>query len=172
MATETIVRVKTVSVTKAVAAAGNYAAEDVISENANAGQGTAWTFDALVSAAGRSGVITQAHIICETTGQVQPTTLYLFKATPTCELDDNAGNTAPLHADSANYAGKIEFPAMSDLGGDSEARVSTSTTGGLPIYFTCAATDDALFGVLVTTIAFTNETAGDDYIIRLTVEQE
>jgi len=61
---------------------------------------------------------------------------------------------------------------MSDLGGDSESVVTPSTVGNLPLYFTCATTDDKLYGVLVTTIAFTNETAGDDYIIKLTVEQQ
>ena len=169
MATEVIGRIATVSVTKAVAAAGNYSAEDVICENATTG--TPWTFTDIARTNGASGYITRAQVICETTGQVQRLTLYVFKAVPTSELRDNVGNTAPIHADAGNYIGRIDFPAMEDLGGDSEAVATPSTTGNLPLAFTCAADSRTLYGILVTRDAFTNETATDDYIVRLTAEQ-
>jgi len=59
---------------------------------------------------------------------------------------------------------------MEDLGGDSESVVTPSTSGNLPLAFTCAAGDTALYGTLVTRDAITGETAGDDMTIRLVVE--
>ena len=171
MATESIKRIKIVSVTKALVAASAYAAADVLSESATNGVGTAWTFSAIASGNGRSGEVTKAHVISETTALTPRLVLYLFTAAPTCELDDNAANTALLHADQANYVGRIDFPAMSENGtGDSEAIATESTFGNLPLAFTCAATADDLFGVLVTMDAFT-QVATDDMIIKLTVRQ-
>jgi len=158
-----------VSVTKALAAAGDYAANDVMSENA--GTGTAWTFSSIVKANGCSGEITKAQVICETTGLIPRLTLYLFTATPTSQLNDNAANTALLHADLANYIGKIDFPAMEDLGGDSETLATPSTYGNLPFAFTCASDANDLYGILVTRDAITGESAGDDMTVKLTCEQ-
>jgi hypothetical protein len=169
MATEVIPKLKMVSVTKAVAAAGNYSAEDVICESAVTG--VCWTFTDIARQEGASGLIVKAQLICETTAQIQRCSMYLFKAVPTSELRDNVGNTAPLLADIDNYVGRIDFPALEDLGGMSESTATPSTYGNLPLAFTCAATSHDLFGVLVTRDAFTNETATDDYVVRLTVEQ-
>jgi hypothetical protein len=164
-------RLVTVTTTKALASAGAYAAGDVLSENAGAGAGTDWDFDAVGKVNGGTGYIVKAQAICETTAVTPRITLFLFNAAPTCELDDNAANTALLHADLANYIGKIDFPAMEDLGtGDSEAVASPSTTGNLPLAFNCATADDALYGVAVTRDAFTN-TATNDLTFKLTVEQ-
>jgi len=155
---------KTVAVTKAVAAAGNYSAEDVISESATVG--TVWTFRGLPG----SGYITKAQVICETTAQVQRLTLYLFKALPTSILNDNVPNTAVLHADKDSYIGRIDFPAMEDLGGDSDSEATPSTYGNLPLAYETGGPDRALYGILVTRDAFTNETATDDYTVVLTAE--
>ena len=169
MATEIIGRVHTVSVTKALVAAGDYAAEDVLSESATAG--TVWTFSAIARSNGMGGYITKLHAICKTTGLTPRLTLFLFKAAPTSNLNDNVANTALLHADLANYIGKVDLPSMEDLGGDSEAVATPSTVGNLPLAFTCAAGADDLFGILVTRDAITGEVAGDDMVIRLSVEQ-
>jgi len=170
MATEIIGKQKTVSVTKALAAAGDYAAGDVLSESASAG--TAWTFSGMARSTGFSGYITKAHAICETTALTPRLVIFLFTATPTCTLNDNAANTALLHADLANYVGKIDLPAMEDIGtGDSEAIATPSTTGNLPLAFTCASDSNDLYGVVVTRDAITGESAGDDLVIRLTCEQ-
>ncbi|KKM20043.1 hypothetical protein LCGC14_1649510 [marine sediment metagenome] len=158
---------RVVSVTKAIAAAGNYDAEDVLSESASAG--TAWQFSD-IARKGSRGYITNARVACETTGLKHRLTLYLFKATPASELDDNKANTALLHADLANYQGKIDFPGLEDLGGDSEAVATPSTVGNLPLAFECAPDDGDLFGILVTRDAITGETATDDYTVTLTAE--
>lgn len=156
--------IKTVSVTKALAAAANYAAEDVLSESASAG--TVWTFNML----GGSGYITKAQAICETTALTPRLTLFLFKTLPTSELNDNVANTALLHADLAKYIGKIDFPALEDIGGDSEAVATPNTNGNLPLAFDCASVTDTLYGILVTRDAITGETATDDMTIILTVD--
>lgn len=67
-----------VSTTKALAAAGDYAANDVMSESATAG--TEWIFSDVVKRNGCSGEITKAQAICETTGLTPRLTLYLFTA--------------------------------------------------------------------------------------------
>lgn len=162
---------KTISVTKALKALSAYDAGDVVSEAATATIGTAWTFSAIAGEDGGSGYITKAHIISETTALTARLVLYLFKATPTCELDDHGANTALLHADLANYIGRIDFPALSENGtGDSEALATPSTYGNIPIAFTCASGSDDLYGVVMTMDAFT-QGAGNDLTINLTAEQ-
>ncbi len=158
----------TISGTKDLAAAGDYSIGDVLSESA--GSGTAWTFADVIKIKGGFGYITKAQAICETTGLAPSLTLFLFKATPTCALNDNIANTALLHADIDNYIGKIDFLTMDDLGGDSESLATPSTYGNLPIGFNCATGSTSLYGVLVTRDAITGEVAGMDMIIRLTVE--
>ena len=171
MATEIIGRLKTVSVTKALASATAYHAEDVLSESASNGVGTSYIFSNIARQEGAGGLIVKAHAICETTAVTPRLTLFVFTALPTCELDDHAANTALLHADLANYVGKIDFPAMEDLGtGDSESVATPSTYGNLPMAFTCASTSRGLWGVLVARDAFTN-TATNGMVIRLTIEQ-
>lgn len=161
--------VKTVSVTKALAAAENYAAEDVLSESASAG--TVWTFAGVVRGDGASGYVVKAQAICETTALTPRLTMYLFTVAPTSNLNDNAANTALLHADLANYVGKVDFPALEDLGGDSEAVATPSTYGNLPLSFSCPQGADDLYGILATRDAITAEVATMDMTIRLTVEQ-
>ena len=162
---------KTVLTTKALEAAAAYDAFDVLSETDTASSGTAWSFAAIARANGAYGYITKAQVISETTNVTPRLTLFLFNATPACELDDNAANTALLHADLATYQGKIDFPAMEDIGtGDSEAVATPSTYGNLPLAFQCASDADDLIGVLVTRTAFT-QAAGEDMTVVLTVEQ-
>ncbi len=160
---------KTVSVTKALAAAGDYAAEDVMCESATTG--VAWTFSAIARGYGTKGYITKAHAMWETTALTPRLTLYLFNAAPSTELDDNKANAAPAYADLSQYVGKIDFPAMEDLGGMSEAVATPSTTGNLPLEFECASGADDLIGILVTRDIIDGEAAGESMTIRLTAEQ-
>lgn len=160
--------VKTVSVIKSLVG-GAAAALDVLSESTSAG--TAWTFSNMARENGGSGYITKVHAICETTALTARLVVFIFTATPTCELDDNKANTALLHADLANYVGKIDLPAMEDIGtGDSEAVATPSTTGNLPMAFTCASDSRNLLAVVATRDAIT-PTATDDLVIRLSADQ-
>ncbi len=161
----------TVSVTKALAAASAYDANDVMSESASNGVGTAWTFSRVARRNGGSGYIVGAHLTSESESVTPRCTLYLFNLTPTSELDDHAANTAPDAADKAKYIGKIDFLALESVGTtDSVASATPSTYGNLPIAFVCDVSADDLFGILVTRDAFT-QTAGDDMTIKLMVEQ-
>ena len=167
---DTVVRgvSKTISVTKEIAAAAGHSAEDVMCENATTG--TPWTFAAIFRANNTGGYLTKAQAICERTAITARLTLYLFNATPTSELRDNVANTAPIHADAAKYLGKIDFPALEDLGGDSVAAATSSTTGNLPLWVDAASDADDIIGILVSRDAVTL-TATDEIILKLTVEQ-
>jgi hypothetical protein len=159
-----------VSVTKALEAAAQYSAEDVLSENDTNAAGTCWTFSNIASGVSRSGFIVRAQVISETTNVTPRLTLFLFNSLPTCELDDNAASNCMLHADLGNYVGRIDFPAMEDLGGDSMALCTPSTPGNLPLAFTASSTTRNLYGVLVTRDVFT-QTATDDMTIILQSDQ-
>ncbi len=164
-------RLVTVGVTKAIADAASAAchAEDGLCENATTG--VPWTFAAIAKVNNGTGYIVKAQALSETTALTPRLTMYLFNATPTCELRDHVANTALLHADIANYVGKIDFPAMEDLGtGDSSTIATPSTYGNLPLAFQCATAADDLIGVLVTRDAFV-QVATKELRIILTVEQ-
>lgn len=166
-------RLVSVSVTKALDSSdGAYTAEDVLSESKSAG--TVWTFSTIAKVNGGTGYIVKAQAISETNNVTPRLTLYLFNATPTgAAVNDNVANTSVLHANISQYVGRIDFPAMEDLGGagtDSTSIATPSTSGNLPLAFQCATAADDLIGILVTRDAFTN-TATNDMTIVLTVEQ-
>ena len=161
--------IATVVVKKAIAAAGDYAAEDVISGSASVSE--AWKFPGLARKKGGSGYIIKAIVAWETTALTPLLTLYLFKKAPTSELRDNVANTAILFADIDNYVGKIDWAALEDLGGVSDALVTSSDDRGLPLAFNCAEDEDGLYGVLVTRDAITGEAAGENLTIILEADQ-
>ena len=67
--------------------------------------------------------------------------------------------------------GKLDFHALSELGaGMSDATVTPSTVGNLPLAFKCKLGDDNLYGVLVTHDVFDN-VDDKDITITLTIEQ-
>lgn len=164
---------KTVSVTKALVADANYAIGDVVSESKTTG--TVWLFPGIARNNGGSGYIVKAQAILETTNLTPRIMLFLYKAAPTCELNDNEAHDGVVHADEANYIGKILIPAMETLptdgGGDSEAVATPSDASHLPLEFECASDADDLLGVAVLMDAVTGEVDGDELIIKLTVEQ-
>jgi len=162
--------VKTIRKTVELAAAGDYAAEDVLSNSASAG--VAWSWLALFRADNTKGYITKVHAMCEVTALTPRLTIYFFKAAPTnCNLNDNVGNTAPHHSDKANYVGKVDLPALEDLGGMSEAVASPSTYGNLPLLVEAASNADDLHGVVVTRDAITAEVATMELTLDVTMEQ-
>lgn len=147
-----------------------YSDEDVFSESA--GSGTAWTFDAVVPDGGAGGQIVKAMVACDDTNIVPVMTMYLTNVTPTGVLNDNVGNTNPVYAtESDNYQGRLDWPAMQDLGGMSES-VLTSADTKLPLHFTTAAGDDALYGVLVVRSAAHTPTSAAKIRVTLTIEPD
>jgi hypothetical protein len=156
-------------VIKSLAAAGNYAAEDVMCENATTGQ--PWLFPNMALKPGGWGRIIQAQAFWETTALTPKITIYLYNKLPTCELRDNVLNTGPLAADLPFYRGRIDLTALEDLGGMSETIITPSTYGNAPLYYQCANTSNYLYGVVVLRDAVTDEAAGAKMHIRLVTER-
>lgn len=153
--------------TKTLAATTDYAAEDVMNDAGS----TAWVFKNVVENSYGAGYIVSARVLISTTDLSPRLTLYLFSATPTSALADNAANTTLLAADLQLYIGKIDFPGLEDLGGFSEALVTPSTYGNLPLAFSLAdAGNKNLYGILVTRDAITGEAANMTGTVHLMVE--
>lgn len=157
-------QIREIEDSKLLAATTNYVAEDVLSESATNGVGTAWVFSDM----GESGAIRKAMVEIQTTALTPQITLYLFSAKPTSELDDNAANAAPSIADWPFYQGRIDFPALEDLGGVSASVATESTYGNLPLLY--SGCKGRLYGIAVTRTAITGETANDKMSIKLTRE--
>ena len=164
---------KVIKDSKTLAAAGNYTANDVLSENATVG--TPWRFKNISKNDGRGFRINTAHQIWSKSGGITAitprTTLFLFSQLPTSELRDNEANTAVLYADKGNYLRRIDFPALSNLGGSPETICTPSTYGGLPLDITLAAGLTDIYGILVIVDAETNEATSTVVDITLAVEQ-
>lgn len=145
---------------RAVAAAGDYADNDIISNSATNGAGTAWTF-ARIGQGGHPFEIARALLTVTGDAVVAGSRLHLFRANPSAsELDDNAA--LAIHADDvAKYLGFIDFPALVDMGGFAASQVSPS--------FPCDTGDGGhtLYGILQITDAETNEVAGMTVAITL-----
>ena len=149
---------------KILAATTDYAAEDVMSD------GSAWEFKDVVFNKGGGGYIVKARALLSTTGLIPRLTLYLFDGSPTSAVTDNAANTALLAADINFYIGKIDFPALEDLGGYSETIATPSTYGNLPMPFVLSAVSTSIYGILVTRDAITGEAANMTMNLQLMVE--
>ncbi len=130
-------RHKRAVLTAQTAVTGAVGANDVVCDSADPGHD--WDFEF-----GGTGYITKA-IIATPTDVTPKTTLYLFTAAPTGEIKHNEVNTSPLAADLPYYVGKIDFPALSNKGGQNQAVVTPSTIGNLPLAFD----NHHLYGVLV-----------------------
>ncbi len=162
---------KTISVTKVIEAKGDYAAEDVLSSDTDTGDALTWDFAAIFRANNTGGYITKAVVSSETTALTMRLSLYLYNAAPTCKMADNEAHNGVVYADIAKSVGRIDFPAMGDLGGTSEAIATPNTASNLPMWVDAATAADDLHGVLVTRDIEASENAGDDFVISLTVEQ-
>lgn len=141
---------RAVTTQKTLECLDGYSAEDVMSEDDDDGDGTDWDF-----VFGASGKIVQAVIASETNAITAAVDLYLFSVPPTCELDDNAANDAPVLADIPHYIGKIEFDAMVDVGSGPSYALAT----GLEMYFD----GTTVYGVAV-------DTSGQDFADNTTLD--
>ena len=147
-----------------------YTNEDVISESTSAG--TTWNFADVVPDNGGGGRIVKAVVLCDDTNITPTVTMYLTNVTPTGNLDDNAANTNPVYAtEGDNYQGRLDWAALDDLGGASEAVLSVADLK-LPLSFVCAADDTDLYGVLVIRTGAHTPTSGAKWRVTLTVEPD
>ena len=102
----------------AAVAAGDYADNDVMSNDAGAGLGDPIEFANAVRVPGGAGKIIGARIVYTAAAAFAPTSeLLLFSEAPTVtEMDDNAAFTAVDAADLDKYLGSILFAAGTDIG--------------------------------------------------------
>lgn len=152
--------------TPAVAAAGDYADNDVVSNSASNGAGVAWVFPDMALVDGGVGEIVGAILTVSAAAVAASFRLWLFDAIPSAsELDDNAAFS--LHAnDQAKLVQVVDFPACSSLGG-----VAGSITAALSKPYRCAAADTDLYGILQITDAETGESASMIVIVKLLVKR-
>ena len=147
---------RVVSVSKTLAAAGNYADNDVVSESATTG--TAWVFRDIIPQRGdgnRSGaMLLGGTVTCNEDSLLWALRLHLFNAVPSAAtmLNDNEA-LALDNDDRANYVGYVDFAAMVDHGEFSLTQVRDWNLG-------VHSGSGTLWGVLQATEAETNETAG------------
>lgn len=115
---------------------------------------------------GNSGYITQAALQTNKSTITAKHMLHLFNTAPAV-IADNAANTR-LWADTPGYIGFIEFPAMATGGSGSDKATAQKGMGNanMPIAYTCADEKKNLYGVLVTSEAYTPD-SGQQYSVAL-----
>jgi len=160
--------IKIVTAYKILAAAGDYGAEDVISESASIG--TPFVFENMARKEGGTGEIIKAQVFCSKTGLIPRITLYLFSKIPTTNLLDNVANAAPSVADYPTCEGQLDFPGLEDLGGGSMTVITPSTIGNVPLPYKCIGT--SLYGIAVTRDAITGEAVGMSLNFKLQIRQD
>jgi hypothetical protein len=162
---------KTIKVDKLLVAAGDYAAEDVMSDSTTATNHQYWYFPNVVKKGGDFGKIVKCTIIWTTTALTPRITLYLFKEPPTMELRDNVANTSPGATDRYSFQGQIDQIALEDMGGMSASTIDYNTYGNLPLLFQTAPGNTGLYALAVTRDAIVDE-ASTVMTIALTVSDK
>jgi hypothetical protein len=158
---------KTVSVTKTIAAAGNYTANDVLSNSATNGAGTDWDFLDCARSGGLSFEIRGVRFYCSAGGVALTPRLHLFTVAPTTsEMDDNAAFNLTT-ADRTGYKGYIDpLAAFADMGdfayaqNDDLAKQITTENG-----------DKGIYGILETKTDETGESANMTITVELEIIQ-
>lgn len=159
------VTVTEITATKTAAAAGDYAAGDVISESATNGVGTAWSWAAAARETAGTGTITRATLTCSEDAVAAQYRLWLFNDNPSAsELDDNAVFELAL-ADRGKVIDYIDFLVPIDGG----TAVSVATARPNIPFKTVATT---LYGILQFLGAEANETASMTVHITLQIVQD
>lgn len=149
-----------------LAAAGDYAANDVLSNDATNGAGDPWIFSNAGRIASGSGVILGADIKTSVEAFAVRVRVHLFNAAPTTsEMDDNAAFAVDLD-DRAKYLGYFDFPAMTDAG-----EFSFAQADGINKSFNTDASGH-LYAILQTLDAATNESAGMSLWVTIRVNQD
>ncbi len=153
-----------------IAAAGDYAANDIISNSATDTQGKAWKFTGLARAASLTGTIIEAKIETSVAGFVPRTRWFLFSADPTTtERDDNAAfgaNGEINSADRAKFLCRFDLPAMIDNGDQSWADLASINR-----WYQGDASGD-VYAIIILLDAATNESAGMSVYPTLRVLQD
>jgi hypothetical protein len=148
-----------------------YAIKDVVS---TAG-GAILTFADLVTVNGGSGIITKALLLTSQKTNTAAYRLHLFNAAPVA-IADNAPFTL-LYAHATTRVGAIDFPAAAteDATNSTAAGASRPSADGAStppnLWFKCAASSKALYGILETIAVFTPASA-QTYYIEIAASQD
>lgn len=163
--------IRSVAASFAAAAAGDYADNDVVSNSATNGAGTAMEFELAVSAGGGAGRVIQATLSFTAATAIAATSeLQLFSQTPTAtELDDNAAEGGVGAADVPYYLGSIAFAQGTDVGASTFCLPSALTVAA-PLFIHAEGSSRSIFGRLIFRDAETSETAGMTVAITLYIE--
>lgn len=153
----------------AAVAAGNYADNDVISNDATADQGDPITFANAVRFSGGAAKIIGATLTMSEDSVLATSELFLFSSAPSTatEMDDNAAWGGVGAADLSLFLGSFTFAALADAGAISFALPATLTPAA-PMFIRSDTT--SIYGILVLRDAETNETAGMTVSITLYME--
>lgn len=153
-----------VSVTKRIPAAGNYSANDIVSDSVSA-NASAWTFTNLARALGEPFVIKACRLKVDSTAlTVFLGRLHLFRKNPTSsELRDNVAKAWVL-ADMESKVGWIDLPLFT-----AQTVFAEAFNYDLSMEITPETDSRTLYGVLETLTAETNEVAGMMMTVALEV---
>jgi len=131
-------KIKTVTGSSTIRGLGAYAANDMLLDSTATGAAIAIQVG---DHDGDSGYISQANLFLGGSAMTARITGFLFSVSPAGgTLMDNAANLHPVTADitSRNFIGQIDWVALSNQGsGDSHAIATVSTSGNLPLLYTC-----------------------------------
>ncbi len=123
-----------VSVSKnLVGSANNHDAGDYI----NDAVAKSWVLKNIAREPGGSVYITNFKITTEVEGQSFRTAWQVFSREPITALTDDAAATSPAPSDEQFFQGEIAPPALLARGDASYTVATPSTTGNLPMAFTC-----------------------------------
>lgn len=149
------------TVSRTVAAAGDYSADDVVSNSATESAATPWLFEGMSPGTGKAGYIFAASIACSSDG-VSASRFRLFLLNeipaPNTVLADNAALAFGAD-DRDKIVAYIDFPALTDVGAFSMSQVVGINYG----YYTTA----NLYGVLQILDAEAGEASGMTITINL-----
>lgn len=157
-------RTRTVRREKKLAAAGNYAAGDVLSESATDGAGTAWYFPGLAPGPGLPFLISDALLLFDEDSVAARVRCHGLRRKPNAatEMDDNAA-FAVAAADFDNYLGPLfDLPAAADRGA-----ISSGENGDVRKLVTPDPDSDGVYIIMELLDAETNETAGMRAVLEL-----
>jgi hypothetical protein len=150
-----------------IEAAGDYAANDVLSQAVSNGTGLHWVFTNAARVTGGSGWITKLRATCSVDALVPRLRVWFFDADPsTSEKDDNAAFSLTA-ADRALCLGYMDLPALADAGAVSFTQNTTDR-----FRFVCADGSRNLLAIVQTLDAVTNESAGMTLDIHAPIDQD
>lgn len=148
-----------VSVTVTAAAAGDYAANDIISNSATGDAGVAATLANVVDTVGQIGRLVKVNMVCSEDSVAFRPRLHFYDYSPLAadvEMDDNiAADFAKIAAGAAGYLGYVDLPAFADRG----TAMAQTQVDDLNVLFATTSTSSSLYVVIQTLDAEANETA-------------